>query len=155
MNHLKLRVARISITLLAIFINSNSFTLTLADEFITMPPFAAIVHPFPSSTAGSCAYERGDASFPNALVFIGGLTAGPHSADLTVLFECLGQTTWSLWEFRMRSSYTGFGFSSLADDVEDISALVKYLRGIGKERVVIMGHSTGELVPLPMRDMVV
>jgi hypothetical protein len=49
----------------------------------------------------------------------------------------------SLWEFRMRSSYSGFGCSSLANDVEDTAALVRYLRAIGKEKVVLMGSSTG------------
>lgn len=43
----------------------------------------------------------------------------------------------------MRSSYTGWGYSSLKDDVADIAALVKYLRGKGKEKIVLMGHSTG------------
>jgi len=43
----------------------------------------------------------------------------------------------------MRSSYTGFGFSSLANDAEDLAAFVGYLRQIGKKRVVVMGHSTG------------
>ena len=43
----------------------------------------------------------------------------------------------------MRSSYSGFGHSSLANDVEDMAALVKYLRGVGKERVVFIGASTG------------
>lgn len=50
---------------------------------------------------------------------------------------------YSIWEFRMRSSYTGFGYSSLANDVEDITALLQYLKGLGKETVVLMGSSTG------------
>jgi pimeloyl-ACP methyl ester carboxylesterase len=43
----------------------------------------------------------------------------------------------------MRSSYTGFGYSSLANDAEDISALVQYLRVSGKKKVVLLGSSTG------------
>ena len=54
---------------------------------------------------------------------------------------------YSLWEFRMRSSYTGFGYSSLANDVEDMAALVRYLRGIGKQAIVLMGASTGSYSP--------
>jgi pimeloyl-ACP methyl ester carboxylesterase len=50
---------------------------------------------------------------------------------------------YSIWEFRMRSSYSGFGYSSLANDVEDVAALVQYLRGLGKEKIVLMGSSTG------------
>jgi len=48
----------------------------------------------------------------------------------------------------MRSSYTGFGFSSLANDAEDLAAFVAYLRQTGKKKVVVMGHSTG-LHPFP------
>jgi hypothetical protein len=55
---------------------------------------------------------------------------------------------YSLWEFRMRSSYTGFGYSSLANDVEDTAALVTYLRGIGKKKIVLIGSSSG-MFPLP------
>jgi hypothetical protein len=47
----------------------------------------------------------------------------------------------------MRSSYAGFGYSSLANDVEDTAALVRYLRGIGKEKIVLMGSSTGTPPP--------
>ncbi|KAL2257465.1 hypothetical protein VTK26DRAFT_134 [Humicola hyalothermophila] len=111
-----------------------------------MAPFAVTVHPFPSRTPGSCAYERGPSSARNALVYIGGLTAGPHSYDLGFLVRALEQTPaldYSVWEFRMRSSYSGFGHSSLANDVEDMAALVKYLRGVGKEKIVFMGSSTG------------
>jgi hypothetical protein len=43
----------------------------------------------------------------------------------------------------MRSSYTGFGFSSLANDVEDIAALVNHLHKLGKEKTVLLGSSTG------------
>jgi len=43
----------------------------------------------------------------------------------------------------MRSSYTGFGYSSLANDAADISSLVTYLRTLGKTKIVLLGHSTG------------
>ena len=45
----------------------------------------------------------------------------------------------------MRSSYTGWGYSSLANDVEDIAALVKYLISLGKKRIVLLGSSTGNI----------
>jgi hypothetical protein len=51
---------------------------------------------------------------------------------------------YSIWELRMRSSYTGFGYGSLREDAEDLKELVGYLRGIGVERVVLVGSSTGE-----------
>ncbi|KAK3299911.1 uncharacterized protein B0H64DRAFT_447890 [Chaetomium fimeti] len=110
-----------------------------------LAPFQLTVHPFSSPTHDSCAYERGSASAKNALVFIGGLTTGPHGTNLTALAKTLEQSPldYSLWEFRMRSSYSGFGYSSIANDAEDTAALVKYLRGIGKEKIVLMGASTG------------
>jgi hypothetical protein len=113
-------------------------------------PFQVTVHPFPSPTPNSCAYERGRATARNALVFIGGLTGGPHATDLARLAKTLDSSPldYSLWEFRMRSSYSGFGYSSLANDAEDTAALVHYLRGIGKEKIVLMGSSTGT-PPLP------
>lgn len=109
-------------------------------------PFSTTVHPFPSKTPQSCAYEYGSGDAPNALVFIGGLTAGPHSSPpARYLADRLQELepSYGVWEFRMRSSYTGFGHSSLANDAEDTAAFVKYLRALDKERIVLVGHSTG------------
>lgn len=44
----------------------------------------------------------------------------------------------------MRSSYSGFGYSSLANDVADTAALVRYLHSLGEEKIVLMGASTGK-----------
>lgn len=118
---------------------------TMASE-TARTPFPVTVHPFTSPTANACAYETGPSSAQHALVFIGGLTGGPHTLDLSHLSSALAQSPaldYALWEFRMRSSYSGFGYSSLANDVEDIAALVQYLRGIGKKKIVLMGASTG------------
>ncbi|GAB1309973.1 UPF0619 GPI-anchored membrane protein [Madurella fahalii] len=118
----------------------------MASASVPLAPFPVTIHPFRSPTRNACAYERGPSSARNALVFIGGLTDGPHTADVNFLVTMLEQSQqlgYSLWEFRMRSSYSGFGYSSLANDVEDIAALVHYLRGIGKEKIVLMGASTG------------
>ena len=46
-------------------------------------------------------------------------------------------------------SYSGFGYSSLANDVEDMAALVRYLRGIGKQKIILMGASTGTSLSCP------
>ena len=116
-------------------------------------PFSVTVHPFESKCRGSAAYEVGLASARNAIVFIGGLTDGPHTIPYTRLLaqrlEEARDLGYSVIEFRMRSSFSGFGTSSLSNDVEDISALVKYLRGIGKERIVLFGSSTGCQVSQP------
>lgn len=111
-------------------------------------PFSSIVHPFdPPATPGACAYEIGLSDAKNALVFIGGLGDGPHNVAypraIAKRLESQPALSYSVFEFRLRSSFLGFGFLRLVDDVEDISALVKYLRSIGKEKVVLIGHSTG------------
>lgn len=110
-------------------------------------PFSVTVHPYLSPTRKSCAYEFGDTSSQNALVFIGGLGDGPHTVpyiwNVARHLEKLSSLSYSVFEIRLRSSFDGFGASSLQNDVEDISALVKYLRGKEKKKVVLMGHSTG------------
>ncbi|KAL1882779.1 hypothetical protein VTK73DRAFT_904 [Phialemonium thermophilum] len=126
-------------------------------------PFPVLVHPYPSLTENVCAYEilphSSGLSAPteahgrsqaarNALVFIGGLSDGPHTVPYirTIaarIAEAGTALSCSVFETRLRSSFAGFGFGSLAEDVEDIDALVRYLRGIGKQRIVLMGHSTG------------
>ncbi|KAI4596627.1 hypothetical protein KJ359_005383 [Pestalotiopsis sp. 9143b] len=110
-------------------------------------PFTTTVHPFKSPTPHACAYESGLSSAKNALVFIGGLSDGPHTVPypraIAKALEGRADVNFSVFEFRLKSSFSGFGFARLADDVADISALVKYLRGIGKEKVVLIGHSTG------------
>ncbi|KAI1131543.1 hypothetical protein F5Y10DRAFT_233504 [Nemania abortiva] len=113
------------------------------------PPntFTTTVHPFPSPTSHACAYEIGPQNAKNALVFIGGLGDGPHTVPypraIAKRLEETSGLSYSVFEFRLKSSFNGFGFARLADDVADIAALVKYLRGIGKGRIVLMGHSTG------------
>lgn len=110
-------------------------------------PFSVLVHPYCAPSAGTCAYEQGDASSKNAVIFIGGLTDGPHTTGFirTVArhLEQARRLDYSVFEVRLRSSFTGFGTSSLARDVEDISALVTHLRRLGREKVVLFGHSTG------------
>ncbi|KAF4976408.1 hypothetical protein FZEAL_6919 [Fusarium zealandicum] len=110
-------------------------------------PFSVTVHPYESQCRASCAYEIGLASARNAIIFIGGLTDGPHTIPYTRLLaqylEEAKELSYSCFEIRMRSSFIGFGISNLSNDVEDISALVKYLRGIGKEKIVLFGSSTG------------
>jgi hypothetical protein len=113
-------------------------------------PFPVIFHPVNSLTLFSCAYERGNTTSRDALVFIEGLTSRPHTTpQLGTLIEALerhNELSYSFGEFWMRSSYTGFGYSSLANNVEDISALVTYLRGLGKEKIVLLGRSTGTAI---------
>lgn len=106
--------------------------------------FSVVVHRVPSETPNLIAYERAVQAQKHALVFIGGLTEGPHTnRTLDAIVRKLNGSAFSVWELRMRSSYTGFGYSSLSNDVQDISALVAYLRTLGKEKIVLCGASTG------------
>ncbi|KAK2590004.1 hypothetical protein QQS21_012316 [Conoideocrella luteorostrata] len=112
--------------------------------------FSVTVHPYSSPTRGACAYELGSAppNNKNAIIFIGGLGDGPHTVPYIRAVAKHLETTgkdlgYSVFEMRLRSSFIGFGTSSLKKDVEDIAALVKYLRGLGKEKIVLFGHSTG------------
>ncbi|KAG6000047.1 hypothetical protein E4U43_001726 [Claviceps pusilla] len=115
-------------------------------------PFTVTVHPYKSPTRGACAYELGthvaSTINKNAIIFIGGLGDGPHTVPyirtVARYLETAGkELAYSVFEIRLRSSFIGFGTSSLKKDVEDIAALVKYLRGLGKEKIVLFGHSTG------------
>lgn len=126
---------------------TQTFSSAYHVSIVAMAPFTVRVHPYDSPTRSSCAYEIGPATARNALVFIGGLTDGPHTVPsvhaVSKKLEEAKDLSYSVFEFRMRSSFIGFGISSLANDVADISALVKYLRGLGKEKIVLSGHSTG------------
>jgi hypothetical protein len=121
------------------------------------PPFPVYVHPIPPTNPKTCAYERrrsNSAHCDNALVFIGGLGSGPHTTHyLGPLNDALESASlkgedgvkYGLWELRMRSSYTAFGYASLKDDVEDVRELVVYLKALGIKAVVLVGSSSGEL----------
>ncbi|KAK0711252.1 duf1749 domain-containing protein [Lasiosphaeris hirsuta] len=115
--------------------------------------FPVTVHEYPSTRADghpSYAFEHGVASSPlarNALVFIGGLGDGPFGVPYARTISkkvSLGTLSYSVFEARLSSSFSGFGYGSLAKDVEEISAFVAYLREtLGKSKIVLMGHSTG------------
>ncbi|KAL2135286.1 hypothetical protein VTI74DRAFT_9166 [Chaetomium olivicolor] len=84
----------------------------------------------------------------NALVFIGGLGDGPHTIPyvrtLALHLSRLPHLSYSVFEARLTSSFTGFGYSALGQDARELADLVRYLRTrLGKKRVVLMGHSTG------------
>ncbi|KAK4106459.1 DUF1749-domain-containing protein, partial [Parathielavia hyrcaniae] len=100
----------------------------------------------------------------NALVFIGGLGDGPHTIPyVRHVAEHLGSGhtllgagpgRWVVFEARLSSAFAGFGHGSLAQDAEEVADLVRYLRrrsgaglgagsGLGMQKVVLMGHSTG------------
>ncbi len=120
----------------------------MADSPRPASSFAVVAHPFQGAKQLCCAYELASPACRNALVFIGGLGDGPHTVPYirTVaghLASSAADLSYSVFEVRMSSSFSAFGYSRLEDDVNDLGCLVDYLRGIGKEKVVFMGHSTG------------
>ncbi|KAK3357359.1 hypothetical protein B0T25DRAFT_155665 [Lasiosphaeria hispida] len=115
--------------------------------------FPVTVHEYPSTRADGhpmYAYEHEVSSLAptrNALVFIGGLGDGPFGVPYarTIAKKAgLGTPGYSVFEVRLSSSFSGFGYGSLAKDVKEISAFVAYLRKtLDKDKIVLMGHSTG------------
>ncbi|TLS27954.1 hypothetical protein PpBr36_00537 [Pyricularia pennisetigena] len=110
-------------------------------------PFPVLVHPFKSPVPKQCAYESGSSTAKNALICIGGLGDGPHTLryvrTIAQRLEMETALNYSVFEVRLSSAFNGFGTKRLSDDVAEISALVQYLRCIGREKIVLMGHSTG------------
>jgi hypothetical protein len=137
----------------------RAVSLKMAEQSSYYTPYPVLVHPYPGPTPGSRAYERlppldssaARAQPKNALIFIGGITDGPHGAPFLgpLVAGLQKEGSWSLFEPRIASAFSGWGFGSLADDVRDLAALVAYLRKIRKEKIVLMGHSTGSNVSLP------
>ncbi|KAF9604681.1 hypothetical protein IFM89_009117 [Coptis chinensis] len=89
------------------------------------------------------AFKTGD--FKQQVIFLGGLTDGFLATEyLEPLSVALEKEKWSLVQFLLSSSYTGYGTSSLKQDAMELDQLISYL--INKEDsegVVLVGHSTG------------
>ena len=104
------------------------------------------------------AVESGDIGNRNALLFIGGLGDGlnatPFIEPLSAQFDEGG---WALVQiltcahayercsWLSSSSGSGWGTGSVGRDAEEIAECVRYLRGLGRRRIVLLGHSTGQL----------
>ncbi|KAM7205047.1 Protein of unknown function (DUF1749) domain containing protein [Rhypophila sp. PSN 637] len=116
-----------------------------------------------SSSTGAATNGYHDSN-RNALVFIGGLGDGPStvpyirhivrnliyarlqppSSSETSQARSLRLRPWTVFEVRLSSAFSGWGNSSLSQDVNEIAAVVRYLRStLNKRTVVLMGHSTG------------
>lgn len=89
------------------------------------------------------AFKTGN--YKQQVIFIGGLTDGFLATEyLEPLAVALDKEKWSLVQFLLSSSYTGYGTSSLKQDSTELDQLINYL--INKEDsegVVLLGHSTG------------
>ncbi|GAB5368640.1 hypothetical protein AAMO2058_001337100 [Amorphochlora amoebiformis] len=79
------------------------------------------------------------------LIFIGGLGDGLLATNyVPPLSTEVNKLGFTLLQPLLRSSYQGFGISSISKDTKDISNLVRHLRkDHPKALIVLMGHSTG------------
>lgn len=85
----------------------------------------------------------------NVVLFIAGLTDGLLTVHyLPQLAEAISKLPgdWVLVQGLLTSSYMGWGHSSLETDNKEIAQIISYLRsekGGSRQKVVLMGHSTG------------
>ncbi|KAI5200698.1 DUF1749-domain-containing protein [Aureobasidium subglaciale] len=79
----------------------------------------------------------------NLLLWIGGLTDTYHSVNYVYRLAQALPPNWSLAQTNLSSAGSGFGIATLSRDVNEISSLITHFRDTGKQKVVIMGHSTG------------
>jgi hypothetical protein len=79
------------------------------------------------------------------LLWIGGLGDGLHTVSYPAALAHKLPSEWSLAQVVLRSSYNGWGTSSLQQDVKDLSQCVEHFRKTKPEgsKIVCMGHSTG------------
>lgn len=94
------------------------------------------------------AFESGPVQAERKLVVLGGLSDGMLACPyVPQLAEALAAEGWSMVQPNLRSSYMQWGFGSLSEDVEDITALLDFLvESRGAKSVAICGHSTGSQI---------
>jgi pimeloyl-ACP methyl ester carboxylesterase len=108
------------------------------------PRLVAFEHHPPSSAASSSEQHASSDTPPNTLLFIGGLGDGlgtvPYAADLARRLP----PTWRLAEVLLRSSYGGWGVSSLDEDAAELADCVRHFRALRPgAKIALLGHSTG------------
>lgn len=93
------------------------------------------------------AFEFEPLAHKKVVIMIGGMTDGL----LTVPFvdrlgPILNSVDYGLIQIQLTSSFTGYGMTTLDNDIEEIEQLVKYLKsaeGGQRKKIILMGHSTG------------
>ncbi|KAK4169471.1 hypothetical protein QBC43DRAFT_307803 [Cladorrhinum sp. PSN259] len=82
----------------------------------------------------------------NVLLFVGGLGDGPLTIPYTTSLSSspVFPQTYTLFEARLSSAYSAFGYASLKQDAAEIHSCIQYLhRKLEVQKIVLMGHSTG------------
>lgn len=111
---------------------------------MSFPPQKGVIHEYANKKT-AFEFDNGDKESPNAVIFIGGLTDGlltvPYVPDIHKEGLPAG---WGIFQILFSSSYQGWGCGSLDRDIREIGQLVKYLKEkLGKEKIILFGHSTG------------
>ncbi|KAK6455133.1 uncharacterized protein RJT20DRAFT_54897 [Scheffersomyces xylosifermentans] len=124
----------------------------MASEYVLSKPQVGVIHTYgPNLTAFEFTTTPTEPA-PNVVLFVGGLGNGlldvPYLPPLAERLRSLKTRdgNWVLIQILIRSSYSGWGTSSLRNDTRDISALIKYLRspiGGNRKKIILHGHSTG------------
>ncbi|KAL8914896.1 MAG: hypothetical protein Q9171_000523 [Xanthocarpia ochracea] len=89
-------------------------------------------------------HTRNDVSPHNSLLFVGGLNDGfltvPYAQDLAAFLP----SSYSFIEVLLSSAFSGWGHSSISQDVEEMGKCVEYFQSLRpRGKVVLMGNSTG------------
>ncbi|KAL8635876.1 MAG: hypothetical protein Q9228_006677, partial [Teloschistes exilis] len=80
----------------------------------------------------------------NSLLFIAGLGDGLLTTPYTPTLAAALPPTWSLIQVLLSSSYSGWGTSSLTQDIAEISQCVTYFQSRRPQgKIILMGNSTG------------
>ncbi|XP_063940064.1 UPF0613 protein PB24D3.06c isoform X2 [Daucus carota subsp. sativus] len=122
--------------------NSAEFTGTNVGPVNKKKQFQGVMFKYGPKSI-QVAFKTGD--YKQQAIFIGGLTDGFLATDyLEPLAIALDKEKWSLVQFLLSSSYTGYGLSSLKEDAMELDQLISYfINKEDSEGVVLIGHSTG------------
>ncbi|CAX42735.1 conserved hypothetical protein [Candida dubliniensis CD36] len=121
----------------------------------SVPQQKGIVHTYGFNlTAFEFTTSDSKKTSPNVILFVGGLGNGllnvpylPQLADsASNEFQSADGGSWSLVQVLLSSAYQGWGTSSLDRDAFELQSAIEYFRserGGNRQKIVIMGHSTG------------
>ncbi|KAL8716294.1 MAG: hypothetical protein Q9220_000199 [cf. Caloplaca sp. 1 TL-2023] len=89
-------------------------------------------------------HARNGSSPQNSLLFIPGLNDGfltvPYISDLAAALPA----SYAFIEVLLSSGYSGWGYSSLSQDIEEVAQCVQYFQSMRPNgKIVLMGNSTG------------
>lgn len=91
------------------------------------------------------AFEHGEGQHNDIVILINGLNGSLGLGYSTGLAKALQEVGWSMVEVLLSSSGAGWGGCSVKQDAEELAMCVRYFKEKrGKDKVVLMGHSTGE-----------